>query len=249
MTTTTEFQPREILAVATYPFEPYTDLATLQASVTDAFCDLVVETLKSQETFSVSLSGGSTPKRVYELLGKRDLPWGRIHFFWGDERNVPHDHQDSNFLMVKTALLDHVPVPASNVHPVQVNVDAPADAARAYAAEMQSHFGSDIPAFDLVLLGMGDDAHTASLFPETKALDEFDASFVENFVPKFDAHRYTMTYPAISAGKNIWFIITGAAKLPALKEVLFGDRDIAKYPSQGIKPTRWFVDAEAVDAS
>ncbi|MCD0462610.1 6-phosphogluconolactonase [Roseiconus lacunae] len=232
--------------MATYPFEPYAELPTLQSAVTDSFCQLVEQTLASQDTFSVSLSGGSTPKRVYEMLASRDLPWDRIHLFWGDERNVPHDHADSNYRMVKTALLDHVAIKEANVHPVPVAVDSPAEGARAYAQEIEAFFGTAMPTFDLVLLGMGDDAHTASLFPGTKAISESDASFVENYVPKFEAHRYTMTYPAITSGKEIWFIITGAAKVDALKAVVFGERDLNQYPSQGIKPTRWFVDSEAV---
>ncbi|WP_233148288.1 6-phosphogluconolactonase [Rhodopirellula sp. MGV] len=233
--------------MAFFPFEPYADLTKLQNAVTDSICELITETLKSKDTFSISLSGGSTPKRVYEMLATRDLPWEQIHFFWGDERNVPHDHSDSNYKMVKNALLDHIPVKESNVHPVQVQVDAPAEAARAYASEMEAFFGTAMPTFDLVLLGMGDDAHTSSLFPETKALGVTDASFIENYVPKFQAHRYTMTYPAISAGKDIWFIITGSAKREALKQVLFGERNLQLYPSQGVSPTRWFVDAEAVE--
>ncbi|MEO1528144.1 MAG: 6-phosphogluconolactonase [Planctomycetota bacterium] len=227
------------------PFDPFEEIPTLQSTVTDAFCDLAKTTVEQNGVFRVSLSGGSTPKRVYEMLRDRDLPWDQIHFFWGDERNVAHDHDDSNYLMVKTALLDHISIPESNVHPVPVLVDAPGDAARAYESTLREHFDSDAPQWDLVLLGMGDDAHTASLFPETKALDESERWFVENWVEKFDAYRYTMTYPAIGSGKNIWFIITGSAKQAALREVLAGETDPKTYPSQRIQPTRWFVSADA----
>ncbi|MCA9138230.1 MAG: 6-phosphogluconolactonase, partial [Planctomycetales bacterium] len=191
-----------------YPFQPYDDVASLQQSVTDSFCELAHRTVEENGVFRVSLSGGSTPKRVYEMLSERDLPWSKIHLFWGDERNVPADHQDSNFNMVKTALLDHVDIPEQNIHPVPVNVESPASAAEQYDQTLREHFSDRWPHWDLVLLGMGDDAHTASLFPETIALGEQVRWFVENWVPKFETFRYTMTYPAIESGINIWFIIT-----------------------------------------
>ena len=227
------------------PFEPFDEVPTLQSAVTDAFCELAQQTVAQHGVFRVSLSGGSTPKRVYEMLRDRDLPWDQIHLFWGDERNVPHDHDDSNFKMVKTALLDHIDIPEANVHSVPVTVDSPGDASQAYEAELREHFSGATPDWDLVLLGMGDDAHTASLFPKTTALEEMDRWFIENWVEKFDAFRYTMTYSAIGSGKQIWFIITGAAKQAALRHVLAGETDPSLYPSQRIHPTRWFVSADA----
>ncbi len=227
-------------------FQAYADVPQLQQSVTDAFCDLAERCVRENGVFRVSLSGGSTPKVVYEQLAGRDLPWDKIHLFWGDERNVPHDHGDSNYRMVRQALIDHVALPAENVHPVPVDVDNPAAAAEANEKTLAEHFGDQMPRWDLVLLGMGDDAHTASLFPETKALQEVDRRFVENWVPKFDAFRYTMTYPAIQSGAEIWFIITGQAKQEALAKVLEGETNPTLYPSQRIKPTRWFVDSAAV---
>lgn len=231
-----------------YPFEPYPDVASLQQAIADAFCQLAEESIASHGVFRVSLSGGSTPRRVYEMLSQRDLDWKRIHLFWGDERNVPHDHPDSNFRMVREALIDHVAIPVENVHPVPVAVDAPAAAAAEYERTLREQFQlgqTEFPHWDLVLLGMGDDAHTASLFPETDALQIQDRLFVENFVPKFDAYRYTMTYPTIAAGKNIWFMIAGASKHDALRHVLAGTDNPRVYPSQRITPTRWFVDSDA----
>jgi 6-phosphogluconolactonase len=228
-----------------YPFEPFTDIPTLQRTVADSFCDLAIRAVEQTGVFRAALSGGSTPRVVYELLSERDLPWDKIHLFWGDERNVPADHDDSNYRMVKTALLSRVDIPNANVHPVPVNVEFPADAAQAYEDILTSHFGEGMPEWDLVLLGMGDDAHTASLFPGTEALGEKKRRFVENWVPKFDAFRYTMTFPAIASGRNIWFIITGGAKQEALQHVLFGEDDVSQYPSQRIRPTRWFVDIAA----
>jgi len=229
--------------------EPHDDVAALQRDVADSFCDLARETIAARGLFRVSLSGGSTPRRIYELLAERDLPWDKIHFFWGDERNVPHDHEDSNYRMVRQALLDKIGIPADNVHPVPVDVAAPDRAASAYEALLRQQFGLPDQGgaldWDLVLLGMGDDAHTASLFPETKALAIEDRLFVENFVPKFDAYRYTMTYPAIESAKQIWFLIAGAAKRDALRQVLSGEGDVAECPSLRVRPTRWFVDKPA----
>ena len=226
------------------PFDPFDQIPDLQQAVTDSFVDLANQCIEQTGAFKVSLSGGSTPKRVYEMLAERELAWDKIHLFWGDERNVPHDHQESNFLMVKTALLDKVPIPDSNVHAVPVNVKAPDDAARQYEQTLRENLDEE-NGWDLVLLGMGDDAHTASLFPETKALSETDRWFIENWVEKFGAYRYTTTYPAIHSGKDIWFIITGQAKQEALRHVLEGETNPTLYPSQRIKPTRWFVSADA----
>ncbi|HBJ35251.1 MAG TPA: 6-phosphogluconolactonase, partial [Planctomycetaceae bacterium] len=177
-----------------------------------AFLCLAKETIADRGVFRVSLSGGSTPKRLYEELSTSDLDFSRVHWFWGDERNVPHDHADSNFRMVDAALLKPANVDSANVFPVPVDVDNPVAAAMNYEATLRRQFGasdnpgttndraSDFPAWDLVLLGLGDDAHTASLFPETSALDVGDRWFVENWVEKFAAYRYTLTAPAINSG-------------------------------------------------
>ena len=225
----------------------FPDVTDLHAAVVKNFCDLVDETLASQDTFRVSLSGGSTPKRIYEMLSEKDLPWSKMHFYWGDERNVPHDHNDSNAKMVAAALLDRVAIPASNIHRVPVNVDDPAAAAAAYEQLLRKHFaGQAYPAWDLALLGMGDDAHTASLFPGTKAIDQTDRWFVENFVEKFDGYRYTLTAPAINSAKQKWFMIAGENKQEALAQVWSDEKNPNQYPSQLIETPRWFVTANAM---
>jgi 6-phosphogluconolactonase len=227
--------------------ETFAALDQLHQAAADAFCDLVKQTLQTRDSFRVSLSGGSTPKRLYELLAERQLPWEQMHWFWGDERNVAHDHADSNAKMVRHALLNHVPVPPENIHPVPVNVQDPAAAAREYENTLRAHFaGDDFPRWDLALLGMGDDAHTASLFPETKALQQSDRWFVENWVPKFDAFRYTLTAPAINSAQQSWFLIAGAGKRDAMKQVLSDQQNPSLYPSQLIQPTRWFVTKDAL---
>ena len=222
--------------------EQFDALDKMQQAVASVFCDLVRDTLTSHETFRVSLSGGSTPKRIYELVAQCDLPWDRIHWFWGDERNVPHDHDDSNARMVREALLNRIDAPKQNIHPVPVNVSDPASAAAEYEQILREQFGSEeFPRWDLNLLGMGDDAHTASLFPGTKALDIEDRWFVQNWVEKFDGYRYTLTAPAINSSRNAWFLVAGAAKKDALAQVLSEKRDTDRLPSQLIHPTRWFV--------
>ncbi len=226
----------------------YDQVQRLQEAVVDAFCDLVMDTLERSTTFRVSLSGGSTPKGIYQLISQRNLPWERIHWFWGDERNVPHDHRDSNAKMVFEALLNHIDPPAANVHTVPVDVDDPASAAEVYEQILRRQFPDDpFPRWDLNLLGLGDDAHTASLFPETKALQEKDRWFVENWVPKVDAFRYTLTSPAINSSRQIWFLIAGANKKAALRNVISPDQNPNRFPSQLIHPDRWFVTSDAID--
>ncbi|TWT55167.1 6-phosphogluconolactonase [Rubripirellula amarantea] len=227
--------------------ETFTELPQLQLAVADSFCELVDATLSSQDAFRVSLSGGSTPKRIYEILADRDLPWDQIHFYWGDERNVPHDHDESNAKMVRGALLTPADVPETNIHTVPVKVDDPAAAAREYEALLREHFaGQAAPQWDLVLLGMGDDAHTASLFPGTQAIEETDRWFVENFVKKFDAYRYTLTAPAINSGREKWFLIAGENKRDALAKVWSDTRLPNEYPSQLVEGAKWFVNSDAM---
>ena len=224
----------------------HNDVASLQESVVNAFCESVIRSLPHQDRFSVSLSGGSTPQRIYELLAERDLPWDRIHFFWGDERNVPADHDDSNFKMVREALLEPASVPQENVHGVPVCLGDPASAASQYEVTLRAFFvDQPFPKWDLMLLGMGDDAHTASLFPGTTAIGETQRWFVENFVEKFDTYRYTLTAPAINSANEIWFLISGENKRDALRSVWGDEKAIDRFPSQSIHPTRWYVTSDA----
>jgi 6-phosphogluconolactonase len=238
----------------------FDDAGGLAQAAFQAFVDLANATIDSSGVFRVALSGGSTPKRLYEMLGQADLPWDRIEWFWGDERNVPHDHADSNYKMVQQALLGPAKVPAANVFAVPTSLDSPATAALDYEQTLRDQFrdqsdrGEPIeaewPEFDLVLLGMGDDAHTASLFPETPAIDEGERWFVENWVPKFDAFRLTLTAPAINAAANVWFMITGENKRAALEHVWGPLQQPKLYPSQLIHPEDgvlwWMVAKESL---
>lgn len=240
---------------------PISTSETPEALVQDifaAFVRLATATIAARGVFRVSLSGGSTPKRLYEEIATSDLDFARIQWFWGDERNVPHDHADSNFRMVNEALLRPANIDSANVFPVPVDVDHPAAAAMNYESVLRREFGaaeqqgqstdgpSDFPAWDLVLLGLGDDVHTASLFPETSALEVSDRWFVENWVEKFSAYRYTLSAPAINSGREIWFLISGNAKQAAMGRIMGDERNFRLYPSQLIRPTRFFVTSDAL---
>ena len=228
--------------------EIFDELSQLHEATTQAFCDLANTSIESNGIFRVALSGGSTPKRIYELIAERKLDWPHIHWFWGDERNVPLDHADSNARMVHEALLDRVDIPRSNIHEVPVDVETPAEAAKQYEQILRQHFGeATFPMWDLALQGLGDDAHTASLFPETDAVQEHKRWFVENWVEKLGSYRYTLTAPAINSARQIWFMVAGKGKQNALKTVLFGPNSPELYPAQLINANRWLVTQDAVE--
>ena len=217
------------------------------------FVRLSIEAVSERGSFSVALSGGTTPRRVYELLASDDyrtqVTWPSVHVFFGDERTVPPDHADSNYRMANEALLSLVALPAENVHRIDGVGDAAANASQ-YESELREFFGDAAwPRFDLVMLGMGDDGHTASLFPGTTALAEERAWVVANWVEKFQTWRITLTAPAINAARRVLFLVAGAAKAERLREVLAGERDPSRLPSQLIRPRdgtlEWFVDRAA----
>lgn len=228
--------------------------------------ETIQESIASRGVCSISLSGGSTPKRLYQLILETsldELDWSKVVLIWGDERNVPHEHVDSNYRMVREAWLDRIdpsnPKHVPRVVPVQISVTAPERAAAEYelqvrrALDPQDILAGDFPAIDVILLGLGDDAHTASLFPETEALDETKRMFVANYVPKFAAYRLTMTAPAINSARNVAFLVCGASKRPAMEVVLHGPRHPNEYPAQLIEPKHgrllWFLDSPASPTS
>jgi 6-phosphogluconolactonase len=239
------------------PGEPsvrvFADPEAVARAAARRFAGLAREAVDERGAFSVALSGGSTPRRVYELLAGDDfrgqVGWRGVHVFFGDERTVPHDHADSNYRMANEALLSRVALPAENVHRIEGLGDAAANASD-YESVMRGFFGeAEWPRFDLVMLGMGDDGHTASLFPGTDALAERRAWVVANRVEKLNAWRITLTAPAINAARHVLFLVTGAGKAARLREVLKGGRDPARLPSQLIRPgdgtLEWFVDRAA----
>lgn len=179
--------------------------------------------------FSLCLSGGATPEHAYELLADlgASLDWQKIHLFWGDERFVPPDHRDSNFRMAREALIDRVPIPAAQVHPIPTDSGSPEEAAALYEATLQNFYGSktldpERPLFDVTLLGLGEDGHTASLFPGTKALDE-RAAWVTSIVGVKPEPRISLTYPALQSSRVILFVVSGAKKRNILARVLAND--------------------------
>ena len=207
--------------------------------------------------FTVVLSGGSTPRRLYALLAdpsapfRDEIPWGRIHVFWGDERHVPPDDPQSNYRMAREDLLSRVPIPAANVHRIQAERPDASDAARAYERELVGFFAlppGALPRFDLVLLGMGPDGHTASLFPGSEALEVRDRLVVAPYVAKFGAYRITLTLPVFDAAACVIFLVSGADKADALRAARDPHaRDSP--PSRRIQPSEgellWLVDEAA----
>jgi 6-phosphogluconolactonase len=222
----------------------FSDGAAIAAAAAEEFVRLAPAT--------VALSGGTTPRILYELLAAhRDIAWDKIHFFFGDERHVPPDHPDSNYRMAEEAMLAHVPVPESNVHRIKTENPDAAAAAADYAVEIRSVFhlsDGELPRFDLVLLGIGPDGHTASLFPGTDVLNERQALVAAPWVPKMHSYRVTMTLPVLNNAANVLFMAGGVEKASVLKEVLEEESD-PPFPSQLIRPANgrllWMVDRAA----
>lgn len=229
------------------------DKSALVQYTAERIVRIATATLEENEYFSIALSGGSTPKPVYEMLAQKFdkyLDWSRIHLFWGDERSVPHDDSQSNYRMVKEALLDHIDIPDANIHAIQGDID-PQEAAQVYEAELKSFFEDPTSLFDLNLLGMGDDGHTASLFPNTAAVHERDKLVIAHHVAaKGDLTRISLTFPAILRSSNVMFLISGEGKAPALKQVVEGEYQPDTYPSQVISHSEhahivWAIDKPA----
>jgi 6-phosphogluconolactonase len=205
--------------------------------------------------FTISLSGGSTPKALYQLLAaepfRSRMPWQRVNFFFGDERFVPHTDQDSNFRMVKEALFDHVDIPAANIYPIPGEGD-PNTAAATYQAQMQAYYGSQAldaarPFFDVILMGLGEDGHTASLFPGNPALEETMAWAVAVSDPSVSQARITLTYPVFDSSRVVAFLAEGSKKSTPLRRVLAGDRSAPAARVKSMGEVLWFVDKAAAD--
>ena len=209
------------------------------------------DAIKERGRFSLALAGGSTPKALYELLAANQsgYQWDKWYIFFGDERTVPPDDADSNYHMAKDSLLSKVPIPESQIFRMKGELD-PAVAADQYTQDLKATFGDqDFPRFDLILLGMGDDGHTASLFPHTAAIHESEKWVIAHFVEKLDTWRITLTPPVLNNARNIVFLVTGDKKAQRLIEVLNGDYKPDELPSQIINPTDghliWYVDEDA----
>jgi len=232
------------------------DLDYVVRAAADTFEELAKSKAREGKVFTVALSGGSTPVRLFELLAsepyRSQMPWKSIHFFWGDERAVPPDASESNFGTANATLLSKVDVPDENIHRIKGELDDSVVAATEYEAELLRFFGlqqGEVPRFDLVFLGMGPDGHTASLFPGTQALSEIHRLVVAPWVDRLQAHRITLTLPVLNKAAHALFLVTGQDKAEVLRTVLHGDPDKPHYPAQLIRPENgdltWLVDEAA----
>jgi 6-phosphogluconolactonase len=208
--------------------------------------------VRVQNRFSVALAGGHTPEHTYQALSQppfRDqVPWAKVHVFWGDERCVPLDDPRSNAHMAHQALLNHVPIPPNQIHPIRC-VQNPRQAAKEYESLLRDFFAGGSPRFDLVLLGLGENGHTASIFPNTPAVDEKERWVLAVFVSEQSMWRVTMTPPLINQAAMVAFLVAGTIKARVLRRVLDGPFKPRDLPAQLIQPTSggldWIVDEEA----
>lgn len=231
----------------------FPDTDTMAAAAAEEIIQLIEKTLLEKDRFTMVLSGGSTPRKLYELLASENyrnrIDWKSVHFFWGDERFVPFTDERNNAKMAFNTLLDHVPVTHSQIHVMRT--DLPADeSSLMYEELLRDYFGTEpIHSFDLVLLGMGPDGHTLSLFPHYPILRE-NHKWVDSFyLEQQNMYRITLTAPVTNLSRNIFFLIAGDDKSPVLKEVLNGSPGAIRYPAQLIHPVNgrlvWFVDEKA----
>lgn len=227
----------------------FADLQELSRVAATRFVHAASDTIAQNGRFTVALAGGSTPKSLYSLLAsdefRNQVDWSKVYFFFGDERAVPPDHIDSNFRMASESLLNHIPIQKSQIFRMKgENSDVEA-AADEYGQQLQQFFGlqsgtgpspENFPRFDLILLGMGPDGHTASLFPGTKALQERGKPVTGNWVEKLNTNRITLTAPSLNRAVQVWFLVAGEDKAEPLHEVLEGQYQPETYPSQLIQP-------------
>jgi len=233
--------------VKTYP-----NVAVLSAAAAELFAEKACQAVEKRGRCHVALAGGGTPRLMYELLAKEPycttLPWDKIHVYWGDERCVPAHHNLSNQLMARQSLLDHVPIPEGNIHPI-VYENSPSTAAEDYEKMLRATFEGQIPQFDVVFLGLGDNGHTASLFPDTDVLKIQDRWVSPVYVAEQDLYRVTLMAPIINQATAIIFLVAGSTKAQVIKEVIEGPRDSTRLPAQLIQPGNgelyWLLDHEA----
>ena len=231
----------------------YSDIAALSEAALGETLRILKDAVAKRGRFSIALSGGHTPAKLYALWAekyKAQTPWDAVHLFFGDERFVPEDDLLSNYRMVRETLISHVPIPKENVHPMQTNFPSPEKAAEAYEVELRKYFGPDAPpAFDVQLLGLGVEGHTASLFPGSPALDETQRWALAVTAPAEPPQRLTLTPVVLNQGLNTFFLVAGKEKREILK-ALRADPDSgpSKYPAARIRPARgvvWYMDEAA----
>src|SRR5512146_1760453 len=214
--------------------------------------------VQARDRFTVSLSGGSTPRGLYSQLARnaQKLPWNKIYLFWGDERHVPPDDKDSNYRMVRETLLSRAPIPPDHVFRLPTEQSDAAQVAEEYEQTIRDFFAlkaGELPRFDLVLLGLGPDGHTASLFPGSGALQERSRLVAANWVQKLGQYRLTLTAPVINNAAEVIFLVSGGEKTAALQSVLYSDAPAERFPAKLIQPVKgrliWLVDRAALPSS
>lgn len=233
------------------------DNATEMSSHAAAFIAATIRaTVETRGRCSLALSGGSTPRQLHRMLASepgREIPWPEVHVFWGDERYIPHDDAQSNYRMARETLLAHVPCPAANVHPMPTHFADPDEAARAYEATLSDYFATEWPCFDVVVLGLGSDGHTASLFPGSPALQVRDRCVVPSTAPSEPATRLTLTLPVLTRSAHTHFLVAGADKAAQVRHVQTASADPATSPAAVIQQNRgavtWWLDAAAAHSS
>ncbi len=220
---------------------------------------LAESSIAARGIFTLALAGGSTPKKLYSLLATdpayRHFPWNKTHLFFGDERHVPPTHIESNFLMVKTTLMASGLIPETHLHRIRTELPDANQVSVDYDVELHMFFSdpsmrlNGFPRFDLILLGMGPDGHTASLFPDSKGLNEKERWVISNWVEKFKTNRITFTFPVLNAARDIYLLVAGADKTTMLASVLVQYRNTPVYPVQHVQPDDgnkvWLLDAAA----
>lgn len=232
--------------------EVYSDRAALSSAAAERFAILSEDAIRARGRFSVALSGGSTPRLMYEDLAgeifRARVDWSRAFFFWGDERAVPPDDPESNYRMADEALLSRVPIPRENIY--RIPAERPVDEAAAeYERQLRNFWGNKLEGFDLVLLGLGTNGHTASLFPHTSALQERARWCTAVWVQELNANRITLTPPVLNCGANLIFLVAGGDKAKVVREVLRGPYEPDRLPAQLIRPETgsyvWLLDRDA----
>jgi 6-phosphogluconolactonase len=234
----------------------FPDIDALSRGALEELLRVIQDAIRQRGRFAIALSGGHTPAKLYALWAEAEkhgvkTPWDRVHLFWGDERYVPQGDSLSNYRMTRETLIERVAIPAANVHGVPTQLPTPEKTAEAYDAELRAFFGSEAPAFDLQLLGLGVEGHTASLFPDSPALEEKRRWFMAIEAPAKPSRRLTLTPVVLNQGRNTFFLVAGADKreiLAALRSE--PDTGTSKYPAARIQPagrTLWFLDEAAAD--
>ncbi len=230
----------------------FADVEALSQAIAQSLAGNIKTTVAGGNPFFLVLSGGRTPRALYRLLATKyrdEIPWAEVHLFWADERYVPPDDPRSNYRLVRETLLDRIAIPGKNVHPMPTDFSDPEDAARAYEKILANFFSPPWPHFHLVLLGLGADGHTASLFPGSPALEEKERWVVGVRGPAEPPLRLTLTLPVLIHSKQIYFLVAGAEKAPALRRTLAGAPDLTSCPAasvqSGHRAAVWWTDAAA----